>query len=468
MAQFIFGIEEMDEYYKRALAPRRLVVLKGHPGSGKTLFASTMCVSNALKLGHKCLYISFQEDEEKFVEYSQGIGLRTTEAIEKGLLKFVRLPLISSEEGISELLDEISRIVSEYKPKVIVVDSISPILQVAGFEPRARGLLQNYFYNMPSIVDGIAILIAEIPLDENVYTGSGIDFVADIVIYLKSEVKGNLLVRKMEIKKIRGHGIYISDSPFKITSQGIQVFLPPLIEDVPPPGPSVIILDPALEHLEKYISKIRLGESIYMKSGGGDEAIYLTIAYASHANKAKALLVSFRRSEEEVREMIGERLGIDPVRIEKLIEEMMVHSINPAEKSFEESLGEILYLAKRLKPQILVIDGIDVPLMLSDSPKEVLLHVRNLQLIARMLNCVILIVDYSEKPNDPLLRLSDIVIVSNLRNGEVCISAARKGKPFDTQCMSISMLEDYRELLARKLKEGLTQRVSKTPMESGG
>jgi archaellum biogenesis ATPase FlaH len=134
---------------------------------------------------------------------------------------------------------------------------------------------------------------------------------------------------------------------------------------------------------------------------------------------------------------------------------MMVHSINPAEKSFEESLGEILYLAKRVRPKLLVIDGIDVPLILSGAPNEVLLHVRNLQLIARMLNSVILVIDYSDKPNDALVRLSDIVIVSSLRDGEVCISAARKGKPYETQCLSINAVEEYRESLARRLREAV-------------
>ena len=468
MVQFVFGIEEMDEYYGGALAPKRLVVLKGHPGSGKTLLASTICVANAVRLGHRCLYISLQEDEEKFVEYSQGVGLRTIEAIRRGLLRFVRLPLVSSEEGISEVLDEISRIVSEYRPRVIVVDSVSPLLQVAGLEPRARSLLQNYFYNMPSIIDGIVVLIAEIPLDRSLYVDSGIDFVADIVIHLKGEVKGNLLVRKMEIVKMRGQSIYVSDFPFKITNQGIHAFLPPLIENVPPPGPSTIILDKAPGHLGKYLSRVRLGESIYVKSGGGDEAIYLIIAYTSYTNKAKTLLVSFRRSEEEIREMIGERLGASPDEVKGLLENMVLYSINPAEKSFEESLGEILHLAKRLKPQVLAIDGIDIPLMLSDSPNEVLLHARNLQLTARTMSCVTLMIDYSEKPNDLLLRLSDIVIVSTLKNGEVCLSAARKGKPFDTQCISQAMLEDYRESLARSLRKALTEELARKPAGPGG
>jgi len=453
LARFVFGIEEMDEYYKGALAPRRLIVLKGQPGSGKTLLASTICVSNALELGHKCLYVSFQEDEEKFIEYSEGIGLKTTEAMERGLVRFVRLPLVSSEEGINEVLDEISRVVSEYRPRVVVIDSISPILQVVGFEPRARGLLQNYFYNLPSIIEGIVVLIAEIPLNGDVFAGSGIDFVADMLIYLKSEVKENLLVRKMEIKKIRGHSIYIGDAPFKITRQGIQIFLPPLIERVPPPGPATLSLDVSLGHLGKYVSRIRLGESVYLKSSGGDEAIYLTITYMAHANKARTLLVSFRRSEEEIKEMIYERIGVE--RGASLCREITVHSINPAEKSFEESLGEILYMAKRLRPKLLVIDGIDVPMILSGSPSEVLLHVRNLQLIARTLNSVILVVDYSDKPHEALLKLSDVVILSNVRGDEACISAARKGRPYETKCLSVDAIEEYRESLARRLREAV-------------
>jgi circadian clock protein KaiC len=41
----------------------RLVVVAGHPGSGKTSLASTICLY-ALEKNEKCLYISFQEDRE--------------------------------------------------------------------------------------------------------------------------------------------------------------------------------------------------------------------------------------------------------------------------------------------------------------------------------------------------------------------------------------------------------------------
>ena len=41
--EYVFGINELDELLGSSLSPRSMVVIAGHPGSGKTTLASTIC-----------------------------------------------------------------------------------------------------------------------------------------------------------------------------------------------------------------------------------------------------------------------------------------------------------------------------------------------------------------------------------------------------------------------------------------
>jgi len=66
----------------------------------------------------------------------------------RGLLKFYRIPVIESEEAAVDLFGEIGRTVVEFKPSVVVVDSVTPLLRAIGGGLRARAYLQNFSYNL--------------------------------------------------------------------------------------------------------------------------------------------------------------------------------------------------------------------------------------------------------------------------------------------------------------------------------
>ncbi|MEM1800692.1 MAG: ATPase domain-containing protein, partial [Desulfurococcaceae archaeon] len=57
---FVTGIEGLNELFKGAINQPYMIVIAGHPGSGKTTLASKICYSNAL-LGYKCIYVTFYE-----------------------------------------------------------------------------------------------------------------------------------------------------------------------------------------------------------------------------------------------------------------------------------------------------------------------------------------------------------------------------------------------------------------------
>ncbi|MEM1844702.1 MAG: ATPase domain-containing protein, partial [Ignisphaera sp.] len=179
--EYVFGVNELDELLGSSLSPRSMVVIAGHPGSGKTTLASTICYSNALR-GHKCLYISLQEDREKLFNNMKKLGIYLEEQEKQNMLLFLRIPIA---RDVDEVVKTISEVVDSYSPRVIVVDSINALLTYAS-DPDKRAWLQNYFYQLMLVVNGITIIVVEMPIDiERIDIGS-IEFVADVVLILKS------------------------------------------------------------------------------------------------------------------------------------------------------------------------------------------------------------------------------------------------------------------------------------------
>uniref|UniRef100_A0A7C2Z8J6 KaiC-like domain-containing protein n=1 Tax=Ignisphaera aggregans TaxID=334771 RepID=A0A7C2Z8J6_9CREN len=146
---------------------------------------------------------------------------------------YLRIPVSRDVESIVEM---INNVLTSWKPMVIVVDSINVLMENVE-DPNKRAWLQNYFYSLSEIINGVAVLIAEIPLGGAVIGLGSIEFVADAVIILKHRIEGGLLARTMEIRKMRGAPITISEFPFTITAKkGIEVFIPPILAEIRKPG----------------------------------------------------------------------------------------------------------------------------------------------------------------------------------------------------------------------------------------
>ncbi len=361
-ATFEFGVEGLDLYYPGVLTPGTLLVIAGHPGSGKTSMAAQLCHANALK-GRRCLYISTQETEEKFLKFMRRFGFDFEYLTTSGLFKFSRLPLISSEEAVDSVLESITSMVLEFNPSILVVDSITPLTKVIGGDIRRRALLQNYFYNIAFDIKGVVVLIAEIPLGKTTIEEAGdVEFVADCILILRHELRNGTMSRRMEIRKLRGAPLELSEIPFTITAnRGIVTLTPP---------------KPGVEHerkprrrfktmckpLEEALGELMGGEialiagAPYSVPLGGVIAWITRIASDSEANIA---IVSYRGLEKDILEILEGIKSREPL-LADVVEKVMITSLNPSVLSPEALFNLELEYLNTSKPDIAVIMGVDI------------------------------------------------------------------------------------------------------------
>jgi len=354
------GIEGLDKLLGSFISPPYNIVIAGHPGSGKTTMASTICYSNALK-GRKCLYISLQEDKEKLYEYMSKLGLNLRDVESRGLFKFIKIPMSLDIEGVAET---ISKFVSE-EHTVVVIDSLNPLLDIVEKNIEKRSWLQNFFYTISRVINGLLILIAEMPYGSQTIELGSIEFVSDAILILKHRIDEGFLVRTLEIRKARGAPILLAEVPFSISEgKGVEVWIPTILEEINEVGKQIGV---PCNLLQKTLMHIHKGMVINITYPPDTDYVDLMLVLLGLALKEnlKLLLISYKYPPTSTQEALRNKLinkGISRDQVEKLISDYIIFkSINPFSYSVSQLVIRELLMIEKLNPDIIVFHGVEIP-----------------------------------------------------------------------------------------------------------
>ncbi len=367
--KFKTGIKNLDEellmggFYKESL-----ITIGGHPGAGKTTFAAMIAYHNGLE-GKRTLYVSFQENKSKFYRHMKNFGMDLEQLEREGRFMFIKLPLVATQEGAEEVVAKISGMIYELNADIIIVDSINPLIEAYTPDISRRAVVQNFFYTLPELTGGLAVLIAEIPFGQKDQPILGsVDFVADAVFILYHYIEQGQIVREMEIRKLRGYPLNYARLPFFIRSgKGIVVWTPPRLELVPGMNPAKY-LEPPCKIMEQYFGKLYKGEIILL-SFPPDARPIKPIMYAlavALVNDAKTLIMSYDMSPEEIKKILeiqlSETLNFDSKLVEKILKlfekKTELIGINPASFSAQELYSLFMDIITEKKPDLLLVLGV--------------------------------------------------------------------------------------------------------------
>lgn len=248
---------------------------------------------------------------------------------------------------------------------IIVVDSISALLEPVLNNPEKRAWLLNYFYQIPLLTNGLLVLIAELPFLEEKLALGGIEFVVDAVLILKHRVEKGFLTRILEIRKTRGAPLYIAEIPFTIVENvGIQVFAPPVLAEIPREGEEVKLVCRALGEVVDHYHMGFIVNVFFPPGVVGIHVEFLGILALSLLRKLKTLVVSYTHPPSLLRERLVNQLvetGFDRERAEKLIDEyFVITALNPFGQSTSEIYSRELSLIEVVKPNLVVFHGVHV------------------------------------------------------------------------------------------------------------
>jgi len=350
------GMEFFDEnIIKEGFPDGSLILVAGEPGTGKTIFTSTIVYNGLEKFGEKGMYISLSETKEDFYSEMGRLGMDFGKYEKRGLFKFMDLVTVTPEV-IDKEIELIMKEILSFQPKRIVIDSISALTQLLGTE-KTRIFLHTTLSRFIKSFDAVAFLIAEKPLGKE-SIGYGVEeFVVDGVIVLKYMSLGEVRRRVMEIPKMRKRSIEKPQYEYVITDKGIEfLVIPDLVrdeEDAPEEKVSTGIkeLDAILDG-GVYRGSITL---IVGMTGTGKTTFGLHFAIANALQGRKAIYISFEEPVGPLKRA-AKRYGM-PID-EVLDKTLKMFSWVPEAKTPVHTFLKIKEIIDKHEPEVLVIDSL--------------------------------------------------------------------------------------------------------------
>jgi circadian clock protein KaiC len=222
------GIKELDEILGGGFPQRRMFMIEGAPGSGKTTLALQFLMEGT-KNSESGLYITFSEsdDEIRSVAESHGwdlSGLHLLELTELGSRLKVQEQYTVFQPAEVELSETTQRVVDEVKrlaPRRVVVDSLTEIRLVAGDPLRYRRQILA-LKEILSSCNCTVLLLEDHTLGNPDLLLQSLAHGVVLLEKVSSEYGG--IRRKLQVSKMRGGPTFEGSHDFVIAEGGLRVY----------------------------------------------------------------------------------------------------------------------------------------------------------------------------------------------------------------------------------------------------
>lgn len=230
------GIPGFDELFENGGIPRgNAVMIAGGPGTGKSTLCRQICV-NQIQQGKRCMYVSFEEGNDRIIQSLEEFGWNVNDAIERGdfliqninPLDILRMKFgsLGGSGSATELSSKIKPLVipKGFNPDVIVVDSLTAIIAASVTKEKNYRVYLQQLFSFFEDTGSTSFLISETDPLPTRFSDSGIEeFLADGIIVLYNVKVEDQRKNAIEILKMR-YGKHMKKIvSLEITNTGIHV-----------------------------------------------------------------------------------------------------------------------------------------------------------------------------------------------------------------------------------------------------
>jgi circadian clock protein KaiC len=195
------------------------ILISGSPGTGKTTFASYFA-AGACARGEKVLYFAFEESRDQIVRNMVSIGVDLDPYIKRGLLRIeASRPTVF---GLEMHLVRIHKMVSEFKPKVVIVDPMTNLLAIGSASEIQSMLSRLVDYLKTQQITALSTALVKYSADEDEQE-VGVSSVMDTWIKLLDVRHEGKRSNGVLIIKSRGMGHERQVRPFEIDNRGVHI-----------------------------------------------------------------------------------------------------------------------------------------------------------------------------------------------------------------------------------------------------
>ena len=357
------GVTGLDEILQGGLIPRRLYLLDGNPGAGKTTLAQQFLLAGA-QLGERSLYVTLSETEEELREgaLSHGWSLDEIEILElhdsdasspdEGELTMFHPSEVELGETMRRVLESIERI----NPERLVFDSLSEMRLLAQGQLRYRRqilALKQFFAKRACTV---------LLLDDRTSEGPDLQLqsIAHGVIALEhtAPVYGQAL-RQLRIVKFRGSDFRSGFHHMRLSRDGVEVF-PRLTAAEHGEAFDSGQLKSGVTALDRLVGGgVDIGSSTLLIGPAGSGKSTIALQYASAAAKRgdHAHVFTFDESRQTMMTRL-QSLGLQ-IQEGRGAGQVAVHQVDPAEISPGQFAHMVRQAVELDNARVIVIDSLN-------------------------------------------------------------------------------------------------------------
>ncbi|HKW66897.1 MAG TPA: circadian clock protein KaiC [Terriglobales bacterium] len=195
------------------------ILVSGAAGSGKTSMAAHF-VRAACERGERALYFGFEESQAQILRNMRSIGIDLAPWVERGLLQFhaARPSLCGLETHLAMILAA----VTEFEPRVIVLDPLSDFL-VVGSHSEVKGMLTRLIDYLK--IKQITALFTSLTSAEHEgqQSEAGISSLIDSWLLLRNLEQSGERNRALYLLKSRGMAHSTQVREFLLTDEGVDL-----------------------------------------------------------------------------------------------------------------------------------------------------------------------------------------------------------------------------------------------------
>ncbi|HTW95103.1 MAG TPA: ATPase domain-containing protein [Tepidisphaeraceae bacterium] len=357
------GIPGLDDVLNGGLVPRRLYLVEGEPGCGKTT-VSLHYLLEGVRSGEKCLYITLSETKDELIAGAQshgwpldGIEILELAADQRDLDGSKQVTMYSpSEIELTETIKRVLEGVERVNPTRVAIDSLSELRLLAQNSLRYRRqiLALKQFFNGRNctvlLVDDRTSESADIQLQSIAHGVLSLEQIAPLYGAAR---------RRLRVVKFRGTDYRGGYHDFNIYRGGLEVY-PRLVAaehlapfEREPVKSGVTALDELLGGgPDRGTSTLLIGPA---GSGKSTLAVQYAVAAAQRGDHAAIFIFDESRATLEAR---SESLGIRFAAGTRA-GQIQVQQIDPAEVSPGEFAFRVRRAVERDKARIIVIDSLN-------------------------------------------------------------------------------------------------------------
>lgn len=387
------GIGGLDEILEGGYPAHAVSLLKGGPGTGKTLFTLSL-VASQLKLDQHVILITCEEAPEKLLSYMESSGFAANSAYESGQLSILdfrpddEIPEITGEYDLGALFLRIDHALKQSGAEVLCIDSLQYLLHSLDTQDHSRELFRLFSWLRKQ---NITTLITSSENIDLVTLERFEEYNSDCVIHLTQNVENHLMTRYLRVIKLRGSGFASNNYPFSLTSAGVRL-MPITSTRLSKKTSSEAYLSSGNKELDALLGGKGLARETTMifsgQSGTGKTLFACLFARSAASQGLKTHYITF---EETADRLVSNAMsaGID---LSAMVDSkhLSITSTRAIESGLEEHLIALTDWIDRENPDLVIIDPISALTDLGSPLQLKLLLIRFLSYIQSRGTTVIL------------------------------------------------------------------------------